>query len=168
MQVAKMCSQKIVPAIIALIVLFCLSCVGVVWQYEDNSSSDSQNNPTSISPSATSSMAPSSDSSSAKDGNLWSWGSAPRGFSVSNGSLNYPADYNTSHFNMGYNNSVSPYGQNKLQNLSQYSTGFATGYVTAYPGYNIYSLLSDGKSTYDPWNNYPGYDPNYPYGYTST
>jgi hypothetical protein len=74
-------------------------------------------------------------------------------------------DYYTSGFKLGYNNSGSAYGQNNLQNLSHYSTGFTTGYL---PGYDISSLISDEKSSYDPWNNYPGYDPNYPYGYTSS
>lgn len=86
---------------------------------------------------------------------------------MKNGTLYYPDDYYTSRFHLGYNGSGVPYGQTKLDDLSHYSTGFATGYfVESNPGYNINSLIGDGRSSYDPWNNYPGYDPNYPYGYT--
>jgi len=166
-----MLRQRIFPAFVAIVMMLCLSGVGVEWQYVDHFSPDSQNAQPSLSsaPSASdvNGKAPSTDSSSATDGSLWNWGGSPRGFSVTNGTLKYPDDYYTSHFNLGYNKSVPSYGQNKLQNLSQYSTGFVTGYTTGYyPGYNINSLLSDGKSSYDPWNNYPGYDPNYPFGYT--
>ncbi len=169
MRVEKMCRQRIFPALVFIVMTLCLSGVGVVWQYVDNFSSDSQSAQPSLSSAPSVSdvkgKAPSNDSSFANDGGLWNWGGSPRGFSVTNGTLKYPDDYYTSHFNLGYNKSEPPYGQNKLQNLSHYSTGFATGY---YPGYNIYSLLSDGKSSYDPWNNYPGYDPNYPYGYAGS
>ncbi|MDD4162666.1 MAG: hypothetical protein PHW87_09340 [Methanothrix sp.] len=173
MRIEKMRRQRIFPALVAIVMMFCLSGIGVVWQYEDNTSSDSQHSQPSFSSAASASdiqdKTPSNDSSFATDGTLWSWGGTPRGFSVTNGTLKYPDDYYTSRFNLGYNESEPSYGQNKLQNLSQYSTGFATGFPTGYyPGYNIYSLLSDGKSSYDPWNNYPGYDPNYPYGYASS
>ncbi len=159
MQVEKICKQRILPALIAIFVMLCLSGVGVVWQYVDSYSSDSQN----LQPSLSSAEKP-----FATGVGLWSWGGSPRGFSVNNGTLKYPDDYYTSHFNLGYGKSDFPYGQNKLQNLSHYSSGFATGFITNYPGYNIYGLLSDGTSSYDPWNNYPGYDPNYPYGYTGS
>ncbi|MFZ2473351.1 MAG: hypothetical protein WAW52_15585 [Methanothrix sp.] len=173
MRVEKMCRQRVFPAFFAIVLMLCLSGVGVVWQYVDNFTSDSQNAQPSLSSASSASdvqgKAPSNGSSFATDGSLWSWGGSPRGFSVNNGTLKYPDDYNTSHFNLGYNKSEPSYGQNKLQNLSHYSTGFATGFITgSYPGYNIYSLLSDGTSSYDPWNNYPGYDPNYPYGYTGS
>jgi hypothetical protein len=163
MPVEKTCKQRIIPALIAIFVMLCLSGVGVVWQYVDSYNSDSPKPQFSLS-SATSST----EKSFATGVGIWSWGGTPRGFSVNNGTLKYPDDYYTSHFNLGYGKSDSPYGQNKLQNLSQYSTGFATGFTTNYPGYNIYSLLSDGTSSYDPWNNYPGYDPNYPYGNTGS
>jgi len=159
MQVEKICKQRILPALIAIFVMLCLSGVGVVWQYVDSYSSDSQNLLPSLS---------SAEKSFATGVGLWSWGGSPRGFSINNGTLKYPDDYYTSHFNLGYGKSDFPYGQNKLQNLSHYSTGFATGFIMNYPGYNIYGLLSDGTSSYDPWNNYPGYDPNYPYGYTGS
>jgi hypothetical protein len=172
MQVEKICKQRILPALIAIFGMLCLSGVGVVWQYVDSYSSDSQNAQSSLSSVALASdvkgKAASTESSFATGVGLWSWGGSPRGFSIANGTLKYPDDYYTSHFNLGYGKSDFPYGQNKLQNLSQYSTGFATGFTTNYPGYNIYSLLSDGTSSYDPWNNYPGYDPNYPYGYTGS
>jgi len=173
MRVEKMCRQRIFPVLFAIVMMLCMSAVGVVWQYEDRNSSDSQNAQPSLSSAASASevtgKAPSNDISFATDGSLWSWGGSPRGFSVANGTLKYPVDYYTSRFNLGYDRSEPSYGQNKLQNLSQYSTGFATGFITGnYPGYNIYSLLTDGKSSYDPWNNYPGYDPNYPYGYVGS
>ncbi|MCK9442136.1 MAG: hypothetical protein M0Q13_12025 [Methanothrix sp.] len=173
MRVEKMFKQRIFSALVAIVMMLSLSGVGVVWQYVDSYSSDSQNSLPSLSSDASASdvkgKAPSTGSSFATDGSLWSWGGSPRGFSVTNGTIKYPDDYYTSHFNLGYNKSKPSYGQNKLQNLSQYSTGFATGFTTGYyPGYNIYSLLSDGKSSYDPWNNYPGYDPNYPYGYAGS
>lgn len=172
MRVEKMCKPRIFPVLVAIFMMLCLSGVGVVWQYVDRYSSDSQNAQPSSSSAASSSdvkgKVPSTDSSFAIGGSLWNWGGSPRGFSVTNGTLKYPDDYYTSHFSLGYNKSEPSYGQNKLQNLSQYSTGFATGFITDYPGYNIYRLLSDGKSSYDPWNNYPGYDPNYPYGYTGS
>jgi hypothetical protein len=154
------------------LVMLSISGDGVVWQYEDNISSvSSQTEPSSPSSlPAASPVASASDvrntSSSATSSpvysGLWGWGGAPRGFSVENGTLKYPDDYYTSHFSLGYNNSKPTYGQTNLANLSRYSSGFTTGYN---PGYNIYSLLADGPSSYDPWNNYPGYDPNYPYGY---
>jgi hypothetical protein len=172
MPVEMMCKQRIFPALVVILMMLCLSGVGVVWQYVDSYSPDSQNAQLSLSSAASSSdvngKAPSTGSSFAIDGGLWGWGGSPRGFSVTNGTLKYPDDYYTSRFNLGYNKSEPSFGQNKLQNLSQYSTGFATGFTTDYPGYNIYSLLSDGRSSYDPWNNYPGYDPNYPYGYTGS
>ncbi len=166
MRVEKMFKQRIFPALVAIIIMLSLSGVGVVWQYVDSYSSDSQNSLPSLSLDASASDV--KGNSFANGIGLWSWGGSPRGFSVTNGTLKYPDDYYTSRFNLGYNKSGPSYGQNKLQNLSQYSTGFVTGFTTNYPGYNIYSLLSDGKSSYDPWNNYPGYDPNYPYGYAGS
>jgi hypothetical protein len=172
MWIEGMCKQRILAALVTIFMMLCLSGVGVVWQYVDSYSSDSQNSQPSLSAAASASdvmgKASSNDGSFATGVGLWSWGGSPRGFSVANGTIKYPDDYYTSHFNLGYGKSEPSYGQNKLQNLSQYSTGFATGFATDYPGYNIYSLLSDGKSSYDPWNNYPGYDPNYPYGYTGS
>ncbi len=169
MRVAKMCKYRILSALFAAVMVSCLPVFAVVWQYEDNSSSESQLSQISLSPTTIATKAQTNaeatNSSSGTDGNIWGWGGTPRGFSSSNGTLKYPLDYYTSRFNLGYNNRVSPSGQNNLQNLSHYSTGFTTGYL---PGYDISSLLSNEKSSYDPWNNYPGYDPNYPYGYTST
>jgi hypothetical protein len=169
MRAAKMFRYRVLSALIAAVMVSCLPVLAVLWQYEGNSSSEPQQSQTSLSPNAIAanaqSNAESNNSSSANDGGIWNWGGTPRGFSTSNGTLKYPADYYSSRFNLGYNNSVSPYGKNNLQNLSHYSTGFTTGYL---PGYDISSLLSDEKSSYDPWNNYPGYDPNYPYGYPSS
>jgi hypothetical protein len=171
MRVEKTGVKRNFLALVVAVAMLSISGVGVVWQYEGNSSSSSQH----IEPSASPSSSPDALASNAQNtsfagssnavySGLWGWGGAPRGFSVDNGTLDYPDDYYTSHFNLGYNNSGPSYGQTKLDNLSQYSTGFTTGYNA---GYNIYSLLADGKSSYDPWNNYPGYDPNYPYGYVS-
>jgi hypothetical protein len=189
MGVQKRSMQKIILNITAILIVATaamISCIGascVVWQYEgdpsssseqispshfsdaqtsNNSSSDASNGLFNLDRSATSS---SSSSSSSSSGSLWNWGGAPRGFSVSNGTIKYPDDYYTSHFNLGYGDRGIAYGQTKLQNLSRYATGFSTGY---YAGNSIYSLLADSNSTYDPWNNYHGYDPNYPYGYPSS
>ena len=163
------CEKSILPALISIFMVLCLSASAVEWQYVGSYSPD----PSNTKPAITSTEPLSNvnirslslDSTIARSSGLWGWGGTPRGFSASNGTLKYPDDYYTSHFNLGYGKSESPYGKNSLQNLSKFATGFATGYATDNPGYNIYSLLSDGKSTYDPWNNYPGYDPNYPYGY---
>jgi len=177
--------QNIILAVAVAAMISCIAGSSVVWQYESNSSGNSggssQKNPQSTlsDPSGSNDSlfnesfdlskldrpAASSGSSSAASGSLWSWGSTPRGFSVNHGTLEYPDDYYTSHFNLGYGDSGIAYGQTKLQNLSRYATGFSTGY---YAGNSIYSLLADGNSTYDPWNNYHGYDPNYPYGYPSS
>jgi hypothetical protein len=147
MRVAKMCRYRILSALIAAVMISYLPVFAVVWQYEDNSNSESQLSQTSLSPAAMASnaqtTAQSTNSSSSTNGDIWSWGGTPRGFSTSNGILKYPLNYYTSRFKLGYNNSVSPYGQNNLQNLSHYSAGFTTGYL-------------------------PGYDPNYPYEYTSS
>lgn len=168
----KIGKQGIFPALaIIIFMMLCLPGAAVDWQYVDKYSPDSMSGSSSLPSAASASDVNSSrpaERSAAIGGGLWGWGSTPRGFSVSNGTLKYPDDYYTSHFNLGYGKTESPYGKNKLENLSQYSTGFVTGFITNYPGYNIYSLLSDSKSGYDPWNNYPGYDPNYPYGYPSS
>ncbi|HPS91289.1 MAG TPA: hypothetical protein PKV33_03950 [Methanothrix sp.] len=173
MQIENISKNGVFPALsISLAIIFTvlsLPGMAVVWQYVDSYSPASSNAQTSLSSAACTSDVNSKvlpvGRSNPIGGGLWSWGSTPRGFSVTNGTLKYPDDYYTSQFNLGYGRTESPYGKNKLENLSQYSTGFATGFLTDYPGYNIYSLLSDSKSGYDPWNNYPGYDPNYPYGY---
>jgi hypothetical protein len=153
--------------VIAMIscIAVCLTGESVVWQYEGNSSSSSgsQQVPPSLSPEASASN--SSAAHQTASGSLWGWGGTPRGFSASNGTLEYPDDYYTSHFNLGYGDSGIAYGQTKLNNLSNYATGFSTGY---YAGNSIYSLIADSNSSYDPWNNYHGYDPNYPYGYPSS
>jgi hypothetical protein len=96
MQVEKICKQRILPALIAIFVMLCLSGVGVVWQYVDSYSSDSQNLQPSLS---------SAEKSFATGVGLWSWGGSPRGFSVNNGTLKYPDDYYTSYFNPGYGKS---------------------------------------------------------------
>lgn len=177
--------QKIILVVAVAAMISCIAGSSVVWQYESNSSGNSGGSSaeTPQSPSSDSResndksfnesfdiskfnrTASSSGSSSAASGSLWNWGSTPRGFSVNNGTLEYPDDYYTSHFNLGYGDNGIAYGQTKQQNLSRYATGFSTGY---YAGNSIYSLLADGNSTYDPWNNYHGYDPNYPYGYPSS
>jgi hypothetical protein len=172
MRIEKISKHGIFSALAVIIfMMLCLPGTAVDWQYVDkyspDPSSDSSSLPSAASSSAVNSSLP-AERTTAIGGGIWSWGSTPRGFSVSNGTLKYPDDYYTSHFNLGYGKTESPYGKNKLENLSQYSTGFVTGFITNYPGYNIYSLLSDSKSSYDPWNNYPGYDPNYPNGYPSS
>ncbi|OPY54309.1 MAG: hypothetical protein A4E49_01128 [Methanosaeta sp. PtaU1.Bin112] len=165
-------NKSILLVLIAVFMVLYLSVAAVEWQYVGSYTPASSKYQTDIASTSPSSDAKSKtlslDSTIAISSGLWGWGGTPRGFSVSNGTLKYPEDYYTSHFNLGYGKIESPYGKNNLQNLSKYTTGFATGYATNNPGYNIYSLLSDGKSTYDPWNNYPGYDPNYPYGYSGS
>jgi hypothetical protein len=175
--------QKMLLALAVFAVISCLAGDSVVWQYEGNSSSSSGSQQIPQSPSSeafasnngsnddsnSNSFAASSGSSSAAaqtaSGSLWGWGGAPRGFSANNGTLEYPDDYYTSHFNLGYGDSGIAYGQTKLNNLSHYATGFSTG---CYAGNSIYGLIADSNSSYDPWNNYHGYDPNYPYGYPSS
>ena len=148
-------------AVIAMIscLIVCLTGESVVWQYEGNSSLSSGTQQVPQSPLPEASASNSSAVHQTASGSLWGWGGTPRGFSASNGTLEYPDDYYTSHFNLGYGDSGIAYGQTKLNNLSHYATGFSTGY---YAGNSIYSLIADGNSSYDPWNNYHGYDPNYP------
>jgi hypothetical protein len=161
--------------ILAFIVVTCLPGAGVKWQYETDSNSSTGQNQSFDSPSgsapgtdgASSMQLGSSGSGSATSGSLWGWGGTPRGFSAKNGTLNYPSDYYSSHFDLGYPAENDTYGHNSLQNLSRYSTGFTTGGYAK--GMNIASgLTSNGYSSYDPWNNYPGADPNYPNGYPSS
>ena len=159
--------QKVLLTLTVVAVMSCITvCLtgdSVVWQYEGNSSSSSGSSSQQISPSPSPGAFASNSSAASQtaSGSLWGWGGAPRGFSASNGTLEYPDDYYTSHFNLGYGDSGIAYGQTKLQNLSHYATGFSTGY---YAGNSIYSLIADGNSSYDPWNNYHGYDPNYNVG----
>lgn len=160
--------------ILAFAVALCLPGAAVTWQYENDSNSTAGQGQASGSLSGSASGAGgaspvqigSSGSGTAASGSLWGWGGTPRGFSVNNGTLGYPADYYTGHFNLGYPTQNDTYGSNSQQNLSRYSTGFTTGGLAK--GMNIASVLSDGYSSYDPWNNYPGYDPNYPNGYPSS
>jgi hypothetical protein len=165
--------------ILVSVVANTFSGAAVVWQYEADSNSTagqsqvsgSGSGSSSGSASGASSTSPtqigSSGSGPAASSSLWGWGSTPRGFSAKNGTLSYPSDYYSPHFNLGYPAENDTYGHNSLQNLSQYSTGFTTGRLAK--GMNIGSLLSsDGYSSYDPWNNYPGDDPNYPNGYPSS
>jgi hypothetical protein len=99
-------------------------------------------------------------------GNLWTWGGAPRGFTASNGTLYYPLGYFYPW--TGYPDSYYGYTKNgfypaykETKNYSGYSFGDSTG---THPGFNIMSLLYPNTvSGYDPWNNYPGYDPRFPY-----
>ena len=159
------CRKKTLLGLMVVTMISCLAiCLtgdSVVWQYEGNSSSrsssDSQQIPQSLLPEASASNP--SAASQIASGSLWGWGGTPRGFSANNGTLEYPDDYYTSHFNLGYGDSGIAYGQTKLNNLSNYATGFSTGY---YAGNSINGLIADSNSSYDPWNNYHGYDPNYP------
>ena len=164
-----------VALILAVIVVTCFPVAGVKWQYETDANStagqsqpsDSSSGSAPAAVGASSKQAGSAGGATALGGSLWGWGGTPRGFSAKNGTLNYPADYYTSHFNLGYPAENDTYGHNSLQNLSQYSTGFTTG--GAAKGMNIGSLVSsDGYSSFDSWNNYPGDDPHYPNGYPSS
>jgi len=168
-------AASIAALILASAAVLCLPGAAVTWQYETDSNSTAGQGQASVSPSGSASGAGgvspvkirSSGSGKAASGSLWGWGGAPRGFSVNNGTLGYPADYYTGHFNLGYPAQNDTYGRNDQRNLSRYSTGFTTGGLAK--GMNIGSILSsDGYSSYDPWNNYPGYDPNYPNGYPSS
>jgi len=163
----RQCCQVTV-ALTVLLLAVSLS-TGVQWQYEGESGESWQNlsSPSALAPPLSGEDAPPGAvdlTTNMSSSGLWSWGGAPRGFTVANGTLHYPADYYTSHFNTG--SSRYPTRYNYSQNLSRYSTGFTTGY---YAGINIMNILSPGEiSSYDPWNNYPGYDPNYPHGYGSS
>jgi len=165
---------SVLALILASVVVFTFSGLAVVWQYEGDSNStlgqDQASGSTSGSASGASSTPPvqivSSGSGSAASSSLWGCGSTPRGFSVANGTLNYPSNYYTPKFNLGYPTQNDTYGKTNTKNLSHYSTGFTTGGLAN--GMNIASILAEGKSTYDPWNNYPGDDPNYPNGYPSS
>jgi hypothetical protein len=167
-------AASIAALTLAFAAVLCLPGAAVTWQYENDSNSTAAQVQASVSPSDSASGAGgaspiqigSSGSRTAASGSLWGWGGTPRGFSIYNGTLGYPADYYTAHFNLGYPTQNDTYGRNDQQNLSRYSTGFTTG--GAARGVNIASILSDGYSSYDPWNNYPGYDPNYPNGYPSS
>jgi hypothetical protein len=114
MQVEEICKQRVLPALIALFVMLCLSGVGIEWQYVDSYNSDSQNAHSSLSSDTSASdvigKVPSTEKSFATGAGLWSWGGTPRGFSVKNGTFKYPEDYYTSQFNLGYGKSESPYG----------------------------------------------------------
>ena len=159
------CRKKTLLGLMVVTMISCLAiCLtggSVVWQYEGNSSSSSSSVSQQIPPSPSPGASESNPSSAPQtaSGSLWGWGGTPRGFSASNGTLEYPDNYYTSHFNLGYGDSGIVYGQTRLKNLSNYATGFSTGY---YAGNSIYGLIADSNSSYDPWNNYHGYDPNYP------
>ena len=46
-------------------------------------------------------------------GSLWGWGGTPRGFSVNNGTLGYPADYYTGQYRAFYDELLSLRGTKK-------------------------------------------------------
>ena len=102
MRVAKMFRYRILSALIAAVMISCLPVFAVVWQYEDNSSSELQLSQTSLPPAAIATKAQtnteSTNSSSSTNGDIWSWGGTPRGLSTSNGTLKYPLNYYTSRF----------------------------------------------------------------------
>ncbi|OPY52168.1 MAG: hypothetical protein A4E48_01255 [Methanosaeta sp. PtaU1.Bin060] len=162
-------------ALLALVLMACLSGAGVQWQYETSSGEPSQSQSSATSagaayepasqitaPAETAGEGESTD----KKGGLWSWGGAPKGFSVSNGTLQYPPGYYTpwmglpdSYYGYTWSGLYPTYNEPKVYH--GYSFGFATG---AHPGFTIMGLLyPNDTSGYDPWNNYPGYDPRFPY-----
>lgn len=165
---------SVAALILASVVANTFFGAAVVWQYEADSNSTAGQSQASDSGSGSASGASSaspvqigsSGSGSAASSSLWGWGSTPRGFSAKNGTLSYPSNYYTAQFNLGYPTQNDAYGKTNTKNLSHYSTGFTTGGLAN--GMNIASILAEGKSSYDPWNNYPGDDPNYPNGYPSS
>jgi len=162
--------------LMALILTACLSGAGVQWQYV--TSSDEASQPHSSAASTGSAIEPASQTtapaeteaasgSTATEGGLWSWGGAPKGFKISNGSLQYPPGYyypwtyNPGYYFPGYTLSGLYPPDNEPQVYHGYSFGFSTG---VHPGFTIMGLLYPNDSSgYDPWNNYPGYDPRFPY-----
>ncbi|VVB67935.1 Uncharacterised protein [uncultured archaeon] len=163
-------------ALMALVALACSSGAGVPWIYENDSNAASLHS-SSVEVKATSATS-TEDAASAKmetiaknapskkKGNLWTWGGAPQGFTASNGTLYYPPGYYfpwtgfpESYY--GYTKSGYYPGYNEPKTYSGYSFGFSSG---THPGFAIMSLLyPNDASGYDPWNNYPGYDPRFPY-----
>ncbi len=163
-------------ALVALIAISSIPAAGVPWIYENDS------NAASLSPQSTNANAEPTtsiiDTASAqleaiaknapakKKGNLWTWGGAPQGFSASNGTLYYPPGYFypwTGYPDSYYGYTKSGYypTYNEPKTYSGYSFGFSTG---IHPGFTITGLLyPNDASGYDPWNNYPGYDPRFPY-----
>ncbi len=177
MGTTKSGSHRISLALLALILMACLPGAGVPWQYETGSGGASQPQPSASAASAAyepasqisappAGAATGGGGSTGEKGDLWSWGGAPKGFKVSNGTLQYPPGYYTPW--MGYPDSYYGYTwsglyptYNEPRVYHGYSFGFSTG---VHPGFTIMGLLYPNDSSgYDPWNNYPGYDPRFPY-----
>lgn len=179
MGVTRSGKHRISLALLVLILMACLSGAGVQWQYETGSGEASKPQPSASAAGAgveyepasqvsapAAGEAPGEAASTGKTGSLWSWGGAPKGFKISNGTLQYPPGYYTPW--MGYPDSYYGYTQsglypsyNEPRVYHGYSFGFSTG---VHPGFTIMSLLyPNDTSGYDPWNNYPGYDPRFPY-----
>ncbi len=176
MAVIKSGKYALFLALMALVAAACSSGAGVPWIYENESNAASlQPQSMGVKAAPTTSTV---DIASAqieaiakaapakKKGNLWTWGGAPQGFTASNGTLYYPPGYYSPW--TGYPDSYYGYTKsgyyptyNEPKTYSGYSFGFSTG---IHPGYTIMSLLyPNDASGYDPWNNYPGYDPRFPY-----
>jgi hypothetical protein len=161
--------------LLTLILTACFSGAGVQWQYETGSGEASQTQSSAASASAAYEPASqvtapaetkATGESTDKKGGLWSWGGAPKGFKISNGTLEYPPGYYTPW--MGYSDSYYGYTKsglyptyNEPKVYHGYSFGFSSGF---HPGFTIMGLLYPNETSgYDPWNNYPGYDPMFPY-----
>jgi hypothetical protein len=161
--------------LLTLILTACFSGAGVQWQYETGSGEASQTQSSAASagaayepasqvtaPAETEAAGESTD----EKGGLWSWGGAPKGFKISNGTLEYPPGYYTPW--MGYSDAYYGYTKsglyptyNEPKVYHGYSFGFSSGF---HPGFSIMGLLYPNETSgYDPWNNYPGYDPMFPY-----
>jgi hypothetical protein len=176
MAVIKSGKYELFLALMALVAAACSSGAGVPWIYGNDSNAaslGSQSGEVSAG-SATSTEDAASDQLEAiaksapakKKGNLWTWGGAPKGFTASNGTLYYPPGYfypwtgfPDSYY--GYTKSGYYPTYNEPKTYHGYSFGFSTG---THPGFTVMSLLyPNDASGYDPWNNYPGYDPRFPY-----
>jgi len=83
MRKAKMFRYRILSALIAAVMISCLPVFAVVWQYEDNSSSELQQSQTSLSPAVIATkaqtIAQSTNSSSANDGGYLELGRNTKG-----------------------------------------------------------------------------------------
>ncbi len=176
MAVIALRKNRLLLALIALAAVACSSGAGVPWIYENDSNAASlHSSPMEVKPSSATSTentasaqidAIAKNAPSKKKGSLWSWGGAPKGFTASNGTLYYPPGYYypwtgfpDSYY--GYTKSGYYPGYTEPKTYSGYSFGYSSG---THPGFAIMSLLyPNDASGYDPWNNYPGYDPRFPY-----
>jgi hypothetical protein len=176
MAITKSSKSRSFLALIALFAVACSTVAGVPWIYENDSNAptlnpqtaDVQAAPTSSTEDIASAQIQviAKNAPETKKGNLWTWGGAPKGFTASNGTLYYPPGYYspwTAYPDSYYGYTKSGYypSYNEPKTYNGYSFGDSTG---IHPGFTIMSLLyPNSASGYDPWNNYPGYDPRFPY-----